>query len=93
MSAVWYLDIYYKYLIPMIPINTILGAIGIFVYVGVEVGIPGTLNLWLSDANNLQGAEVGKTIAGFVVGTYWFLMLIGRLLGAAIGSKVSSNTM
>ena len=29
MSAVWYLDIYYKYLIPMIPIVTILGAIGI----------------------------------------------------------------
>jgi FHS family L-fucose permease-like MFS transporter len=64
-----------------------LGAIGIFVYVGVEVGTPSTLNLWLSDS------PVGKTTAGFVAGTYWFLMLIGRLVGASIGNKVSSKTM
>lgn len=71
----------------------ILGAVAIFVYVGVEVGTPGTLNLWLSDVNDPSGALVGKTIAGFVVGTYWFLMLVGRLLGAALGGKVSSKTM
>ncbi len=65
----------------------ILGAIAIFVYVGVEVGTPGILNLWLSET------PVGKTTAGFVAGTYWFLMLIGRLFGASIGSKVSSKTM
>jgi FHS family L-fucose permease-like MFS transporter len=65
----------------------VLGAIAIFVYVGVEVGTPGTLNLWLSDT------PVGKTTAGFVAGTYWFLMLIGRLVGASIGRKVSSKTM
>jgi FHS family L-fucose permease-like MFS transporter len=68
----------------------ILGAIGIFVYVGVEVGIPATIFLWLSDASV---SSVGVTTAGFVVLTYWFLMLIGRLLGASIGSKVSSKTM
>jgi FHS family L-fucose permease-like MFS transporter len=66
----------------------ILGAIAIFVYVGVEVGSPGIMNLWLSSL-----AEVGKTTAGFVVGTYWFLMLIGRLVGASIGNKVSSKLM
>jgi FHS family L-fucose permease-like MFS transporter len=66
----------------------ILGAIAIFVYVGVEVGSPGIMNLWLSSL-----AEVGKTTAGFVVGTYWFLMLIGRLVGASIGNKVSSKVM
>jgi FHS family L-fucose permease-like MFS transporter len=66
----------------------ILGAIAIFVYVGVEVGSPGIMNLWLSSV-----AEVGKTTAGFVVGTYWFLMLIGRLVGASIGNKVSSRIM
>ena len=65
----------------------ILGAIAIFVYVGVEVGTPGIMNLWLSDT------AVGKTTAGFVAGTYWFLMLIGRLVGASIGNKVSSKTM
>jgi FHS family L-fucose permease-like MFS transporter len=65
----------------------VLGAIAIFVYVGVEVGTPGTLNLWLSDG------PVGKTTAGFVAGTYWFLMLIGRLIGVSIGGKVSSKIM
>jgi FHS family L-fucose permease-like MFS transporter len=68
----------------------ILGAIGIFVYVGVEVGTPGVMLLWLSDAHV---SSVGATTAGFVAGTYWFLMLIGRLCGASIGSKVSSKTM
>ena len=68
----------------------ILGAVGIFVYVGVEVGTPGTLILWLSDP---AVSSVGATTAGIVAGTYWFLMLIGRLVGASIGSKVSSKTM
>ncbi|MEA5062063.1 MAG: MFS transporter [Petrimonas sp.] len=65
----------------------ILGAVGIFIYVGVEVGTAGILFLWLSDT------PVGKTTAGFVAGTYWFLMLVGRLLGASFGSKISSRTM
>ncbi|HOY51640.1 MAG TPA: MFS transporter, partial [Prolixibacteraceae bacterium] len=66
----------------------VLGAIAIFVYVGVEVGTPGIMNLWLSEI-----PEVGKTTAGFVAGTYWLLMLAGRLTGASIGSKVSSKAM
>ena len=68
----------------------IFGAIGIFVYVGVEVGTPGTMLLWLSDA---KVSSVGASAAGLVAGTYWFLMLIGRLIGASIGGKVSSKTM
>ena len=67
----------------------VLGAIGIFVYVGVEVGTPGILLFWLSDTIAVNGAA----IAGSVAGTYWFLMLIGRLCGASIGGKVSSKTM
>jgi len=65
----------------------VLGAIAIFIYVGVEIGTPGLLILWLSDT------PVGKTTAGFVAGTYWFLMLIGRLIGASLGGKISSRTM
>lgn len=65
----------------------ILGAIAIFVYVGVEVGTPGVMILWLSDT------PVGKTTAGFVAGIYWLFMLAGRLIGASIGSKVSSKIM
>lgn len=71
----------------------ILGAIAIFVYVGIEVGVPGTLNLFLTEQADKGGAGIDSTIAGFVVGTYWFLMLIGRLAGASLGAKVSSKAM
>ena len=75
----------------------ILGAFGIFVYVGVEVGVPNVLNKWLQnpDLNILQLGSSGnaEAIAGSVTATYWLLMLVGRLLGAAIGSKVSAKSM
>lgn len=71
----------------------VLGAIAIFVYVGIEVGVPGTLNLFLTDPVGKGGAGIASTISGFVVGTYWFLMLIGRLAGASLGAKVSSKAM
>ncbi len=71
----------------------VYGVIAIFVYVGVEVGIPGTLNFYLSDSVNGAGLDASKaaTIAGFVAGTYWFLMLIGRLVSSFISGKVSSR--
>ncbi|KAA6342961.1 L-fucose-proton symporter [termite gut metagenome] len=68
----------------------VLGAIGIFVYVGVEVGIPGTMNLFLADPN---AGGLDAITAGFVVGMYWFLMLVGRFVGTGIASKVSSRSM
>jgi Fucose permease len=73
----------------------ILGAIGVFVYVGVEVGIPNVLQKWLQnpDLNVLGIGKNAEAIAASVAGTYWFLMLVGRLLGAAIGSKVSAKSM
>lgn len=66
----------------------VLGAIAIFFYVGIEVGIPNIANLYMSD---LSG--VGPAIAGTVVGAYWFLMMCGRLIGGAIGAKVTSKAM
>ncbi len=69
----------------------VLGAVGIFVYVGVEVGTPSVLNYFLVDPNLPN--PLNTTTAGFVAGTYWFLMLIGRLVGASIGGKVSSKIM
>jgi len=65
----------------------VLGAIGIFIYVGIEVGVPGTLKFFLEDNGILPAA------AGTVAGTYWFLMFIGRVFGAGIASKVSSKTL
>ena len=73
----------------------VLGAIGIFIYVGIEVGIPGTLNFYLSDTT-AKGAGLlanAAKIGGFVAGTYWLLMLVGRIFGGAIAGKVSSRAM
>lgn len=39
------------------------------------------------------GLAIDSTIAGSVVGTYWFLMLIGRLVGASLGGKFTSKAM
>jgi len=71
----------------------VLGVIAIFVYVGVEVGIPGTLNFYLSDPVKGAGMDpsTAVAIAGFVAGTYWFLMLIGRLTSSVISGKVSAR--
>ena len=66
----------------------VFGAIAIFIYVGIEVGNPYIMLYWLEEI-----PTVGATIAGFVTGTYWFLMLIGRLVGASLGSKISSKAM
>ncbi len=66
----------------------VFGTVAIFVYVGVEVGIPNIANLYMT-----TDLAIDATIAGTVVGTYWFLMLIGRLTGGALGAKFSSKTM
>ena len=66
----------------------VLGAIAIFFYVGIEVGIPNTANIHFSSLST-----VGPAVAGFFIGAYWFCMLIGRLIGSAIGGKVSSKAM
>ncbi|MDX9748725.1 MAG: MFS transporter [Paludibacter sp.] len=128
----------------------IFGTIAIFVYVGVEIGVPSTANLYMTafteevanekiaeyerqstDAVYLQSLQLedeqnkttegyvqkvigadsyqkakdiisGKTVsglnidaglAGIIVGLYWLLMLVGRLIGASIGAKVSSRAM
>ncbi|HIZ87345.1 MAG TPA: MFS transporter [Candidatus Coprenecus pullistercoris] len=68
-----------------------LGIICIFIYVGVEVGIPNIMNLFMTD--QVTGQGIDTTIAGSVVGTYWLLMLVGRFIGGVIGAKVSSRAM
>lgn len=74
----------------------VLGSIAIFFYVGVEVGIPGTLIFYMSDTTSRGGGEGlanATAIAGFVAGTYWLLMLIARVLIAGFANKISSRTM
>lgn len=65
-----------------------LGIIAIFIYVGVEVGIPSTANLYMT-----EGLGISAGIAGAVTGIYWFLMMVGRLLGGVVASKVSTRAM
>lgn len=73
--------------------HLVFGVIGIFFYVGIEIGIPGTLNFYLAD----QGAEgagvIGEAskIAGAVVAIYWLLMLVGRFCSSIISGKVSTR--
>lgn len=128
----------------------VLGTVAIFLYVGVEIGVPSTANLFMttftteqaqekvteynkqqSDANYLAtieaqdeankgtdkyepkvvaqdtfqkaskivsgevtpGLGISAAISGFLVGIYWLLMLIGRLIGAAVGGNISSKSM
>ena len=54
---------------------------------GIEVGVPNFVQQYLI-ADGIPASTVGMLVA-----VYWFMMLIGRFVGASIGSKVSSRTM
>ena len=71
--------------------NFRFGLIAIFTYVGIEVGIQSTAYLYMADKVNGLGMDTG--VVGSVIGTYWFLMLVGRILGGMIAGKVSSKVM
>ena len=79
--------------------HCLLGVIAIFVYVGVEVGIPGGLNFYLSDTSasgawvNPEAVINAATIGGAVAAMYWLLMLVGRLVSSTIAGKISSRQM
>ena len=70
--------------------NLVFGIIAIFLYVGIEVGIPNIANLYMTSAD---GLGIVADVAGTLVGAYWFLMLCGRLFAGAVGGRVSSRTM
>lgn len=74
--------------------HTVLGVIGIFIYVGIEVGIPGTLNFYLADQGANGAGVIGSAsaIAGAIVAIYWLLMLCGRTLSSFISGVVSSKS-
>lgn len=73
--------------------HLVLGVIGIFFYVGIEVGIPGTLNFYLSDTT-AEGAGLGEgasAIAGAIVAVYWLMMLVGRFCSSIISGAISTR--
>lgn len=66
-----------------------LGALAIFLYMGIEVGVPNAVQQMLtSEPYSIPAATVGMIVA-----VYWFMMLIGRFVGASIGNKISSRAM
>ena len=68
--------------------HTVLGALGIFFYVGVEVGLASIAVNYF----HLQGMSSAKT-ASYLVSLYWLGALIGRLLGAGIMTKVRAGKL
>ncbi len=68
--------------------HTVLGAVGIFLYVGVEVGLASIAVNYFS----LQGVSSAKT-ASFLVSLYWGGALIGRLLGSWMLTKVKAGKL
>jgi FHS family L-fucose permease-like MFS transporter len=68
--------------------HTVLGAVGIFFYVGVEVGLASIAVNYFHQ----QGMSSLKT-ASFLVSLYWFGALIGRLLGSWILTRVQSGKL
>ena len=67
-----------------------LGILGIFVYMSIEVGTPTYVNMYLVNTPELG---INAATAGLIVAVYWFLMMVGRFIGASIGNKVSSRAM
>ena len=70
-----------------------LGILAIFLYMGLEVGPPTYVLQYLTTAADAvtPGLGIDATIAGTIVAVYWFLMLVGRLLGGMVGALVSSR--
>jgi MFS transporter, FHS family, L-fucose permease len=68
--------------------HTVLGALAIFFYVGVEVGLASIAVNYFK----LQGVSTAKT-ASFLVSLYWGGALVGRLLGSWILTKVQSGKL
>ena len=50
-------------------------------------------NLYMTNPLDKGGLELDTLLAGTLVGAYWFLMLVGRLLGGVLGGMVSSKMM
>lgn len=63
------------------------GIVAIFIYVGIEIGIPSTMNFFLIDSG------LSAVTSGMVVGTFFIMMLIGRLSGVFLAKRVSSQQM
>ncbi len=73
----------------------VMGAVAIFFYVGIEIGIPAEVNFYLSNPDPVKGAGIalnGAAIGGAIAAVYWLMMLVGRFASTLISGKVSTRT-
>ncbi len=68
--------------------HTVLGALGIFFYVGVEVGLASIATNYFKS----QGMSSLKT-ASFLVSLYWGGALVGRLLGSWMLTRIKAGKL
>jgi MFS transporter, FHS family, L-fucose permease len=68
--------------------HTVLGALGIFFYVGVEVSLASIMVNYFQQ-QGVSGAEKASSLIAF----YWGGQLTGRLLGAGIMSKIPASKL
>ena len=72
--------------------HCLLGVIGIFLYMGVEAGIPAATSS--KDIIGIMGGgDAAAVMAGTLGGAVFLFMLAGRMLGAAFGGKISPRAM
>jgi MFS transporter, FHS family, L-fucose permease len=70
--------------------HLVLGAVGIFVYVGAEVAIGSFLINYFSQPNI---GNIAEFRAARYVSYYWFGAMVGRFIGSAILQKVRTGTV
>jgi FHS family L-fucose permease-like MFS transporter len=68
--------------------HLILGAVGIFVYVGAEVSIGSFLVNYFADP---QIGNISEKVASGLVSFYWGGAMVGRFIGSALQQKISPN--
>jgi MFS transporter, FHS family, L-fucose permease len=73
--------------------QTVLGTLGIFVYVGTEVGLATVMVLYFSDAKHGGLGLLTDTGAQKLVLFYWLGAMIGRLLGSWMLTKIKAGKL
>ena len=68
--------------------HLVLGAVGIFLYVGAEVAIGSTLINYLASET---GTNMTEATAAKLIAYYWGGAMVGRFIGAAVMQKVSGG--
>ena len=63
-----------------------LGALGIFAYMGVEIGVPSMLKYRFELLPEYAGIDVSDVVTSYL-SFYWGAMMVGRFVGAGILTK------